>query len=256
MYKQDVARAIIELQSKKSHPEWERHCKNLGRELLQRNPEEFMDFQAVRETMFVGNAEYTFDEFNELRENIAKVQLASEINDCDIFSQNFQHPLWSTTGNTIHHRYHLYMFEKWTETKIHSLSSIIELGGGYGNMARLCRRCGFSGDYSIIDLPEFQVLQKYYLTYQGCQANWEVDLTQEFDLFIATWSLSEIPLEDRFPYEQLKCRYFLMAFGPEYAGIDNSRYFSNLANIYTKHNFYLFKTPHLENQFYCIGAPV
>jgi hypothetical protein len=251
MYKQDVARAILEIQSKKSHPEWQRHCKNLGAELLRRNPEEFMDFQAVRETMFVGNAEYTFDELKELKENID----VNELNDCDVFSQNFQHPEWPTTGNTIHHRYHLHMFEKFAGVKIGSLASIVELGGGYGNMARLCRKLGFGGSYSIIDLPEFQVLQKYYLTYQGCRANWNVDLTEPFDLFIATWSLSEIPLEDRFPYEQLKCRYFLMAFGPEYAGINNSKYFVRLCDDYKDHDFYLFKTPYLDNQFYCIGAP-
>lgn len=252
MYKQDVAHAILEIQSTKSHPEWRRHCKNLSGELLRRNPEEFMDFQAIKETMFVGNAEYTFDEFAELKDNID----LNELDDCDIFSKNFQHPLWQTTGNTIHHRYHLHMFEKFTQTKISSLNSIVELGGGYGNMARLCHKLGFMGKYNIIDLPEFQVLQKYYLTHHACNVNWDVDLTQEFDLFIATWSLSEIPMEDRFPYEQLKCRYFLMAFGPEYAGINNNQYFVKLCNNYNNHNFYLFKTPHLENQFYCIGEPV
>ena len=250
MYKQDLVQKLFKTQSCSAHPEWHRHCRNLAIELINNDPDNFMDFQAVKETMFVGNAEYTFNEFKELKDNID----VQELTDCDIFSTNFQHPLWPTTGNTIHHRYHLYMFEKIAKKSPFKFNSILELGGGYGNMARLCYRCGFNGQYNIVDLPEFALLQKYYLDYHGVKANWEPNLEQEFDLFIATWSLSEIPLEDRIPYENLNCKYFLMAFGPEYAGIDNCKYFSRLCDSYKDHDFYLFKTPYLDNQFYCIGV--
>ena len=34
-------------------------------------------------------------------------------------------------------------------------------------MAVICRQLGFKGDYTIIDLPEFSLLQEYYLSNTG-----------------------------------------------------------------------------------------
>lgn len=245
MYKQDLLQKLITIQNQHSHPAWKRHCSNLVNELLQRDPKEFMDFQAIKETMFVGNAEYTFKELEELKD---KIDL-SELVDCDAFSQHFQHPNYPTTGNTIHHRYHLYVLD----IPIKNINTIVELGGGYGNMARLVHKSGFSGTYNLIDLPEFELLQKYYLDYQGINACWNPDLTQPMDLFIATWSLSEIPLEDRSPYENLNTKYFLIAFGPNYNGIDNMSYFRKFVEFYPDHTWKLIEHPHLNNQYYLIG---
>ena len=253
MNKQDLAHALLKIQRAPCHPEWNRHCQNLATELLQRNPEEFMDFQAVKETMFVGNAEYTFDEFEELL-TVGKIN-ANELTDCDVFSSKFQHPKWATTGNTIHHRYHLHTLKTLTQKDVTQCKSILELGGGYGNMARLSKRMGFLGAYYIIDLPEFALLQQYYLNYQGALVNWKPDLNQHYDLFIATWSLSEMPLEDRQPYENLDVDYFLIAFGPEYGGIDNLSYFKNFGNVYPDHAWMLLEAPYLDNQYYLCGGP-
>ena len=251
MNKQDIAQALLKISHTPCHNEWQRHRYNLTRDFLQRDPEDFMDFQAIKETMFVGNAEYTFEQYKEMRDAIT----LDSIMDRDIFSQNHQHPAYATTGNTIHHRYHLFMLDKLCACKAEDCNSILELGGGYGNMARIIWKMGFTGEYSIVDLPEFIVLQDYYLSHHGILVNWQADLARHYDLFIATWSLSEIPLEDRAPYEKLDVDYFLLAYGPNYAEIKNHDYFQHFVSCYPDHSFVLLEAPHQTDQYYLVGEP-
>lgn len=231
------------------HIAWKHHCQSLKHDMKNKDIYNFMNFKSIRETMFVGNPEYTINEFNELKE---KIDIA-ELDDCDNFSKNHQHQLYSTTGNTIHHRYHLYIFEQITQIKISNLSSIIELGGGYGNMARIIRKMGFNGNYNIVDLPEFCELQKFYLNQHNLDINHAPDLNKKYDLFIATWSLSEIPLKYRYSYEKLDSDYFLISFGPDYFEIDNMEYFKNFCRKHKQHKWTLQKTKYLDNQYYLIG---
>jgi len=233
------------------HPEWQRHCHNLEFETTIHGLDNFLDFQAIRETMFVGNAEYTWFELAELQEY--GVDMA-ELEDCDKHTKNHQHPqLKNSTGNTIHHRYHLHYFEKMTGVKITDMDSIFELGGGYGNMARIISKMGFNKEYIISDLPEFVDLQKYYLGYHNVPANWSPNYWGECDLFLATWSLSEIPLEGRGVYEDLDANYHLIAFGPDYAGIDNMAYFKEWVRQHPRQEWIMEETPYMKNQFYLTG---
>jgi len=231
------------------HAFWQNHCKQLRWELLNKDPEDFMFFESIKQTMFVDQAEYTFDEYNEMTSNICMTSL----NDNDIFSSQRQHSHPTTTGNTIHHRYHLYQFEDLANKRLSNFSSIVELGGGYGNMARLAYKLGFQGRYNIIDLPEFALLQDYYLSHHDITA--QHSPYTECDLFIATWSLSEIPLEQRKPYEHINAKNFLIAFGQTYADINNIAWFSEFANNHSDHNWAVYEHPYLKNNnYYMIGS--
>jgi hypothetical protein len=70
-----------------------------------------------------------------------------------------------TSANRCHHARHLATYSIETKSKFWDCNSIIEWGGGYGNMARIARRMNPSLTYIIIDLPELLALQNVYL---GC----------------------------------------------------------------------------------------
>lgn len=99
----------------------------------------------------------------------------------------------------IRQAYHLYQWESKTGQQAGDLSHIVEFGGGFGVMALLCRRLGFEGQYTIIDLPEFSLLQKYYLSNTAGLGGFEFVSTYKgtADLLIALYSITEIPLRDR-----------------------------------------------------------
>jgi hypothetical protein len=77
--------------------------------------------------------------------------------------------------------------------------SVVEIGGGYGDMCSVIHSLGFEGKYTIFDFPEIQGIQKYYLERQDIHANFvtKPEELEPADLVIATWSLSEIPFDLR-----------------------------------------------------------
>lgn len=156
-----------------------------------------------------------------------------------------------SSENTIHYAYHVDIFQKRFNKKITDYDSIIEFGGGYGGMCNLIRKMGFKGKYIIYDLPEVSEIQKYYLTKENCMEN--TIITNDFsifdnvhDLLIATWSLSETPLDMRLNIIK-SAENFLMAFQPNFEGIDNMKYFEGT-------DLEVFPIEHLSNQYYCMGV--
>lgn len=95
--------------------------------------------------------------------------------------------------NLISQAYHLARWENEMSRDVSDLERIVEIGGGYGAMALLIRRLGFTGEYVIYDFEELNTIQKYYLDKMGAEA----DLRHEFrsdeaDLLIGLFSLSEM----------------------------------------------------------------
>jgi hypothetical protein len=80
-----------------------------------------------------------------------------------------------------------------------SYNSIVEIGAGYGDMCSLVHSLGFKGKYTIVDIPEVWPIQQFYLNKQGIEPHFsfEDDNVSHADLVIATWSLSETPIEYR-----------------------------------------------------------
>ncbi|GAI10638.1 unnamed protein product, partial [marine sediment metagenome] len=68
-----------------------------------------------------------------------------------------------TSSTSITHLYHLALFESKTGVNLKHLSTVIEFGGGYGNMAKIFKRINPDATYIIIDLPVFTFLQYVYL---------------------------------------------------------------------------------------------
>jgi len=124
-----------------------------------------------------------------------------------------------------------YDFEKY--------NTIVEIGGGYGDMCSVIHNSGFKGKYTIYDFPEINKIQEYYLTQQGINANLISDpsLLEPADLVIATWSLSEIPIEEREPIMSriIDSKDWLVMYQDRIFGtVSNTTYFKDLFGHHPK----------------------
>lgn len=101
---------------------------------------------------------------------------------------------------------------------------IVEIGGGFGNMCRLCNNIISYETWDIVDLPHMLELQKYYLeneikdisniNFIDAHSNKNYDNT-EIDLVIGTHSVSEFSWEIFYNYFQniiSKSKYFYMGY--------------------------------------------
>ncbi len=111
-------------------------------------------------------------------------------------------------------------------------------------MCCLAYRLGFTGSYLILDLPEFSALQRFYLKRLGLplsqKAGAGIRLVSSVDgvvaeleasagrsLFLASWSISEVPVDQREPVLALVEPFeaFLIGYANRFCEIDNQVYF-------------------------------
>jgi hypothetical protein len=122
------------------------------------------------------------------------------------------------------------------------IESITELGGGYGNFCRIVYGLGYTGNYSILDLSEMHSIQRHFLSY-GCApqinnkligfyslSDQEILPKSSRSLFMATFSLSEMPLQSRLEIEEIYQHfgYLFFAYNSSFGVEDNEIYFSEL----------------------------
>lgn len=167
-----------------------------------------------------------------------------------------QHPffLYPKVGpNIILHAHHIERFEKFSGKPLADFGLIVEFGGGYGGLCRLIHKVGFAGRYLIFDLPQQNVLQRYYLKSSKMPvllpnvtgAGNGITLINEISglvrlfadakqktnkpsLFIANWSLSESPtaLRQQISDEVIRhCDFFLINYQDSFQEVDNVAYF-------------------------------
>lgn len=125
--------------------------------------------------------------------------------------------IYKTSTNRTHHATHLAFYKKMTGDYFWNTKSIIEFGGGYGNMARIIRKMNKNITYIIIDLPELLALQYVYLGSLEDESEINIvnidnpdikkgkinlvpsdlvykgELSVHAESFISTWALSECP---------------------------------------------------------------
>lgn len=116
--------------------------------------------------------------------------------------------------------------------KIKDMESIVEIGAGYGDMCSVVHDLGFKGKYTIVDIPETQPLQEFYLRRQDIHPQWsfEDDNVTHSDLVIATWSLSETPVEYRnvlMPKIDKSKNWLILAQSEVFGFKVNDDYFNN-----------------------------
>jgi hypothetical protein len=119
--------------------------------------------------------------------------------------------------------------------RIDEMGDIVELGGGYGNFARIARALGHKGRYQIVDLPPIHRMQKAYLDATSPGHGVEFISGEDVaggDLLLATFSVSEMPMRLRNYYETKYPAFRKLFFGTTttFDGIDNVPYFQGLSD--------------------------
>lgn len=164
-----------------------------------------------------------------------------------------------TSHNTIHHLYHLTYYFKNTGSDINKINTIIEWGGGYGNLAKLYKRLSNKKiTYIMFDAPLFACVQWLYLaTIFGQEAInlirserdviikgkiniIPINFREKFanlktDLFISTWALSESGKDAQDFVSKnnwFSTKYLLLAFADDDFSISDSERAGKLAKKY------------------------
>jgi hypothetical protein len=231
---------------------WLTHRRELRRRILEDDPLQFLDWDVVTGSMFVGNRPYidvehhylmSRPEWKNIWEGVIHEDPAGDPKPYKGYRRS--------SGNRIHQTYHLCRFEEETGLPVNRFPMIVEFGGGYGSMCRLAHKLGFKGLYVIYDLPEFVALQKFYLGLLGlplietddastagqgilCTSNLALlgsvnPQEAQNSLFIATWSLSETDLAFRERIISLPAirgaAAYLITYQRDFEGVDNPRFF-------------------------------
>ncbi len=208
-------------------PYWEAWRLDLWQRVKSQDPTRFYEWPCVYHCMLVSHWPFSMDyELSQL--DLSRWQYALQVphfgpDDYSIGSR--------LSMNLIHQAYHLAQWERAAGKRIEQLDTIVEFGGGYGAMALLCRRMGFEGKYIIYDLPEFSLLQEYYLSQFGMLDKVEWNPTQKpqnVDLFMALYSLSEVPLDKR-PGLMVKANSYLFLYSGLWESLNNVEWFNGLA---------------------------
>jgi hypothetical protein len=184
---------------------------------------------------------------------------------------------YATSGNSIHHLYHLVKFSQETGIALAGLKTVVEIGGGYGSMARIFRKINPHGTYVIIDIPIFSYIQGVYLkTIYGDDEVHVVDArtgsietgkinivpldaafvttlakTVRADLLISTWALSESNKAMQELIKRLKyfhAQYLLLAYQKSDTHFVFAEDIQNVSEEYSK----VFQAPteYVANSFY------
>lgn len=254
---------------------WIKNVNELLELIRTKDPRRFLRWNVIRRTMFVDCAPYIKEEYNYLRKN-----------DWNTWKQVIRetkvgcpypfllYPM--TSENSIHHAYHLARFQNQIEEKIADADLVFEFGGGYGCMCRLIHKMGFKGKYVILDLPVVSALQVLFLKMTGLDAELELNArsngiscvsersqierllqnaTSKRSIFIATWSISEAPIEKRKSVLNLVKSFdsFLIAYQKSFGEADNIAFFNNWTKDLSNVQWYKCEISHIPNNYYLFG---
>ena len=212
---------------------WDENIDTFNNNILNDNLNDFLNWSVITKTMFVGECLSLINEYEEIKNdynNWEDILEESNIGNPKILSDK------KTSGSIVHNFYNIYMFEKTTGIDISKIDNVVEFGGGYGCLCKLFYQKGFNGNYTIFDLPTLSGLQEFYLDNHNldmkkikCTSDIKHIKNDKNTLFIASWSLSEAPIELRNNILNIfnKDNNFLIIYSHTFDGIDNVEYFKN-----------------------------
>lgn len=196
--------------------DWAGRNHDLAQHLLPAPPLGFLHHPAILFQMFVGE-KYLAHELPYVLDKLPAVTLAHEDPVGEPPRTRLDEHAVTTSSNTVHHLHHLLHYEEATRRSIGDVGTVVEWGGGYGNLAKLLLRLhGGKPTYVLLDTPVFAAVQWLYLASVlgedavtlhlrpgtpvrkgkvnivpiGLAAELDVDA----DLFISTWALNESAL--------------------------------------------------------------
>ena len=230
--------------------EWEWASRRAAfRKQVAKNPvSSFTKWSVIQATMFVGSAPYIEAELDYVRgfPDIFHAAVDPLIGEPETLPYD---PLRS--GNIVHQAFHLALLKHdFPKFDVRQMAHIVEVGAGYGTMPYLISKMGFRGIYHLVDLPEFLILQRYYL--EAClpwelppgiegasplistaapKFNYLKDGCKEKnpDLLIALFSLSEMSeTQRRLAIDpNIRSEYYLLAYSPQWGDTNNDKWFDD-----------------------------
>lgn len=259
---------------------WLDSVKQIKELVLNDDPREFLRWHVVSSMMFAKFSSYVAFELKYIKRHPEWINRWSKA----IQENPVGHPLPyglypKSSANLIHHAYHLAVFEDKTGTRLNDLNLVFEFGGGYGSMCRLFHNLGFRGKYVIFDLPHISALQKFYLNsiqVNVCSSDLfereksgvfcisDVDTLNEVlstreaakdSLFLATWSISEVPVSVRNTILPLVSPFdkFLIAYQDQFQEVNNIGFFNQWKSTYKGIEWQEWEIEHLRKNRYLLG---
>jgi len=212
----------------------------------------------IQKMFFTHNRLFIYNELRELREDKNNWSRWENLLKEDAVGDPIRYFLYlKSSGNRIRQVYHLKKFTDYAGINVKSIKNIIEVGGGYGCMARIFSKINRSCNYLIFDTEEVNYLQYYYLKLNKLNVKFETikanfNLTKSISLlrkklfndndsslFIANWSISEMPLKLREKILKyiFNINYILISFQDKFENINNIEYFKKIKIDLEKRNF-------------------
>jgi hypothetical protein len=204
----------------------------------------------IQKMFFIHNRLFIKNELDEMRRDKKFFFLWKNLIKEDEVGDPIRYFLYpESSGNRIRQVYHLKKFCDFSNINIKTIKKVIEIGGGYGCMARIFCKISQKIKYVIFDTFEVNLLQYYYLKINKLKVAIEnkkskINLIYSVDKFnncinyrngsktllIANWSLSEMPLKLRNKIIKLifKIPYIIISFQDKFENINNVKYFKKI----------------------------
>jgi hypothetical protein len=249
--------------SSEAEKSWRQNCLELRDMINNYDPRNFLNWKIIQGTMFFGANSANYLEFKELKKDWNYWR--NMLKESPVGNPRPYYLKKNSSGNLIHYAYSLEQLRK-LSVDLKNFEQVVEVGGGYGGMARLIFSLGFAGNCIIFDLPEFSALQSYYLNSVDKKIAEKTAFVSDAEniknhfspgkktLFIATWSLSEMPIKTRNEIFSSvgKIDAYLIAYQKNFGEVDNEKYFSSFVpedKIKLKKQY---KINHLVNDYYLL----
>jgi hypothetical protein len=262
--------------------EWVANLRQLRDALARDDPWRFTRWPVIRRTMFMANSVSALREWQYLRSLPDwPDRWRSALRESHVGSPvRFLLSPW-TSGSLIHHAAHLARFEESSGRRVDRMEMVWEFGGGYGGMCRILHQLGFDRRYLIFDLPEMTALQAYFLRSLGLPFVGAADFaagrpgiflasdlgevgrlvsptgsTPAQSLFIATWSLSEVPPALRARVLSLAAGFgsYLVAYQRGFGSVENQSFFERWAGLRSDVSWQRSPIAHLKGNYYLFGT--
>lgn len=195
-------------------PLWEGFNAKMSSALTPTPPKAFLRESVIRQSMFVDvRGEWLRAQLGVLRAELGEQWMRTLVREIAVGDPPLCDASLMTSHNTVHHLTHLTRYSQATGWAVSDSKSVLEWGGGYGNLCRLVRRMHPNLQrYLIVDTPLFCALQWLYLSMALGAPNVHLWLGQgrppesgvvivpvslarelevEVDLCISTWAISE-----------------------------------------------------------------
>ena len=251
--------------------------------IFERKLTNFLRFSFIQRTLFIHNRFFLLFYLNKLLKD--KFDWKKLLYDNDNTGSPIKYFLYpKTTGNLIFQCFHLKSFQDFLQNDFFDFDNIFEFGGGYGAMAKNFIRFNKKIKYFIFDMFELSLLQFYFLKKNNLdvevfesttkQNKKQVSLIFSYkifheiilnlhqnkkNLFIANWSISEIPLSFREDVIRTisSIDYKFITFSDTYENIDNMIFFKHLKISELKKGriCLIKKIDHYKNNFYFFTKP-